>query len=605
MGKTYRAAMAVLVMIALAAPSAAQSQTAPRQTRLVMGLGNTGSAAVQRLGERLPQLAAGLGVSPEFLSKSFLTLTTQFKLFLDDEGHLAIMDGSVGYDTTPIPFTEGLRFDKGQTFALNSKPNSSRTIALIFRGYDPTNTRFEKVAGTPHFPEYSIDNSPSFSDEEHARIQDIWARVAEDFAPFDVNVTTEQVSPDRLSRSGPEDRVYGAPVVITSEIETVLRASFNKAGGYINSFDKFDDRRKPIIVYSRVLGRGHPTPIADMISHMIGHSLGLLDDVELEFDIDRQVYDLTQTGRVTGADFSVAPIMGSSYGADVTQFSNGQYPGALNQQDDIAVMIRNGLPLRTDDHGTLRTTASPLNVTPAAVATQGVDSFMTAMTAAVEPSVPPQRITASHQGVVERMNDHDLFYINAGVGELNVEVQSISSAPNINLALYLFTANAVQIAIDNPSNSLGASFRYDIRQPGGYFIKVVPAAAAGVPAYGNRGAYHLTADFAAPVTEPPVAAFSATTSSSGLRTLSFDASASQDDRGIAKYTWNFGDTSQQVETNVPTIHKTFPRPGTYTVSLRVTDSENFTAVTRQSITVANGQASITTPAIAVSTAASR
>ena len=40
---------------------------------------------------------------------------------------------------------------------------------------------------------YDLDGDyTTFSDEEQTRIQRIWARVAEDYAPFDVDVTTEQ-----------------------------------------------------------------------------------------------------------------------------------------------------------------------------------------------------------------------------------------------------------------------------------------------------------------------------------------------------------------------------------------------------------------------------
>ena len=42
--------------------------------------------------------------------------------------------------------------------------------------------------------------------------------------------------------------------------------------------------------------------------------------------------------------------MGAGYGA-LTQFSKGEYAGANNRQDDVAVIAGSGTPLRVDDHG--------------------------------------------------------------------------------------------------------------------------------------------------------------------------------------------------------------------------------------------------------------
>ena len=42
--------------------------------------------------------------------------------------------------------------------------------------------------------------------------------------------------------------------------------------------------------------------------------------------------------------------MGSSMNRAVSQFSKGEYTGANNTQDDLAVIQANGLPLRADDY---------------------------------------------------------------------------------------------------------------------------------------------------------------------------------------------------------------------------------------------------------------
>ena len=58
-------------------------------------------------------------------------------------------------------------------------------------------------------PVFSLDSNPAFNDAEKTLIQDIWRRVAEDYAPFNIDVTTEFTSEDVLTRSSAADTVYG------------------------------------------------------------------------------------------------------------------------------------------------------------------------------------------------------------------------------------------------------------------------------------------------------------------------------------------------------------------------------------------------------------
>lgn len=70
----------------------------------------------------------------------------------------------------------------------------------------------------------------------------------------------------------------------------------------------------------------------------------------------------------------------------------------------------------------------------------------------------------------------------------------------------------------------------------------------------------------------PVAAFSATTATAGQATA-FDASASSDPDGkVASYRWDFGDGITQT-TNTPTVSHSYATPGSYKVTLTVTDND--------------------------------
>jgi PKD repeat protein len=84
--------------------------------------------------------------------------------------------------------------------------------------------------------------------------------------------------------------------------------------------------------------------------------------------------------------------------------------------------------------------------------------------------------------------------------------------------------------------------------------------------------------------EPPTAAYVVKTLHRGTgQPVSFDASRSSDSDGsIVAYAWNFGDGSVGSGTNAT---HAFKRPGTYTVTLGITDSSGLTASTFQTVTV--------------------
>jgi hypothetical protein len=105
---------------------------------------------------------------------------------------------TTGTSTSSTP----LSFATTDTFRLHSRPASNKKIYLDFDGHLTTNTSWNKnyTKGNPiTTAAYSIDADPTFSSEEHARIQSIWKRVKEDFATFDVDVTTEEPSADHLA----------------------------------------------------------------------------------------------------------------------------------------------------------------------------------------------------------------------------------------------------------------------------------------------------------------------------------------------------------------------------------------------------------------------
>jgi hypothetical protein len=237
-----------------------------------------------------------------------------------------------------------------QTFFLHSKPGANRIIYLDFVGYTISgtqwNTDFNDGADIVA-PAWDIDGDPTtFSETEQTIIQQVWYRVAEDYAPFDVDVTTEYPAAGEaaLTRSDFDDQQYGVRALISP-----ISSYFGNYGGiaYVGVFNDIGDTYKPALIFPEHLANGEKY-IAEAVSHEVGHTLGLSHD-----------------GTTNGAAYYTgqgnwAPIMGVGYYKPISQWSQGEYAAANNQEDDLSIITQTGLSYRADDFGGSRATAVPM-----------------------------------------------------------------------------------------------------------------------------------------------------------------------------------------------------------------------------------------------------
>src|SRR5438876_2825465 len=179
-----------------------------------------GSAALGALAAHLPQIAASYGKSTDELASIFQRDHT---LWADTHGRLlyacefgtppANVAGAENAGTiaeAPLPHS--------QTFLLHSRPSATRVIYLDFDGQVTSGTSWNTVYKSGQdivSAPFDLDGNPSsFNNAEMDEIQYIWQRVAEDYAPFDVDVTTQDPGVDGLGVNGAGDVYYGMRSVI-------------------------------------------------------------------------------------------------------------------------------------------------------------------------------------------------------------------------------------------------------------------------------------------------------------------------------------------------------------------------------------------------------
>ncbi len=358
----------------------------------------------------------------------------------------------------------------------HSRPGATRIIYLDFNGHIVTGTQWNTGTGSsPSYDclPYDLDGDiTTFSDEEQTRIQRIWARVAEDYAPFEVDVTTEQ--PALFTR-------HTARALITRNTDRNGISLPSSTGGgvaYLGVFARSDyvSTYSPAFIYANNLGSGSGAYTAEAVSHEVGHNFGLSHD---GITADTSGY---YDGHGSG-ETSWGPIMGSPFGMYVTQWSKGEYTDATNTEDDFA-LLNTYLAYRTDDTGNTTATAR-------AATLSGTNLSAT--------------------GLIETEGDTDVFsFTTTGSGAFSLTAlpyidTATSHTGNLDIQLELLSSTGTVLALNTPAASPRASLSTTVT-PGTYYLRITPSAAGtplatpptGYTLYGTRGQFTLAGTIPAP-----------------------------------------------------------------------------------------------------------
>jgi hypothetical protein len=389
--------------------------------------------------------------------------------------------------------------DPGDVFALHSRPTSKKTIYLNFKGGTLTlpGGRFYS------YPVFDLDGDPStFSVVERSMILEVFQRVSEDFAPFDVDVTTEAPARDGLARSSKEDDVFGQQIFITRDVDKTGLGGMAPIG----SFDSIeipgdpstsDYYRAAFAYYDNVTPMNpgdRAAAIADVVSHELGHTLGLHHMGEAL--PNGTVFEMASGDWMSGW----VPLMGNNgFFRRLSTWTKGDYENSNNHEDELAIMQSHGLAFVDDDYGSTMDSAFALKD----------DIVANGMTT----------VTAS--GIISTPDNIDYFKITIPAGPLSVVVDPAPVGPNLDVKLAIYDSNGklVQSVKDKPTreDSLGAAINLQQLAGGTYFIRVEGTGRGspvtmdpevgrpwGYTPYGSLGRYSLTAKHLAPPTESSI-----------------------------------------------------------------------------------------------------
>lgn len=329
---------------------------------------------------------------------------------------------------------------------LNSYPSAKATIYLDFDG---------EYVNTPMW-NYGSPLNCDAAGMSDAQITEVFNRVAEDYRPFNVNITTDE----NTFLDAPEDMRIRVIVTPTSSWYTGV-------GGiaFVGSFTWGDDT--PCFVFCDRLGKKSKL-VAECCSHESGHTLGLSH--QAKYDASCMLTATYNDGTGSG-EIAWAPIMGNSYYRNMSGWNNGPTPyGCSNVQDNLSIITsQNGFTYREDDYADNFSTITEIN-NPLAI------------------NIP---------GIISTNSDKDVIKINLSQNTaFRLQANPFSVADNnegadLDIKLSLYKSDKSLLATYDPTNSMSVTID-TVLMAGSYYLMVEGTGNSFAAEYGSLGSYTLS-----------------------------------------------------------------------------------------------------------------
>jgi len=318
--------------------------------------------------------------------------------------------------------------------SLQSLPGARGVLLLDFAGgYTPT-------WGGIYYAKPAAANNNT--------IRDVWKRVAEDYMPFNINVTTDI----KVFLQAPE--TSRQRVAFTDTSVTAAGVAFYGSWNWGGDTPCWS-----------VYATGKSS--AEVASHEAGHTLNLSHQGQWDGVTTTNEYYGGQGSGETGW----APIMGVGYYQPVAQWAKGEYNAANQFEDELSRIVNNNndVDYRADDTGSLLASSRYLEVYP--------DGSVAA------------------EGVIERAGDVDAFQFTTTGGRVSLAARPVADWANLGIAVVIADSANVVIHSNNPQNTLWAGITTNLAA-GTYTFRVIGVGknnpvSNGFSAYGSLGYYSI------------------------------------------------------------------------------------------------------------------
>ncbi|MCW1914017.1 cadherin domain-containing protein [Luteolibacter sp. GHJ8] len=283
----------------------------------------------------------------------------------------------------------------------------------------------------------------------NAQVFTVWKMVCEDFQGFTLNITTDRKVFDEAD---PGSRQH---VIITP---TTTASPGSGGVAFVGSYNWVAD--VPCFAFYSTGKYG-----AEVISHEVGHTLGLSHDGR---SVPPEDYYLGHGSGETGW----APIMGAGYYENLTQWSKGEYAGANRFQDDVAIILTNNhVGIRADEVGDDEENAGILEIL--------ADNSVTG------------------EGIIATRHDVDAYRFRTSGGPIDLKVEPVDQNPNLDVMAELVDlATGNYIASSHPDLELAAGIQMEL--PAGEYLLEISGTGRGNPLldgytdYGSMGTYFIS-----------------------------------------------------------------------------------------------------------------
>lgn len=348
--------------------------------------------------------------------------------------------------------------------AFSSKPNSKYVIYIDLDG--------EYTQG-PNWNNGNPINAQPLRTFTDADVEQLWNVTAQDYFPWDVNVTTDRAKFDAAPKK------QRKMCVVTKTNQT----GYPGVGG-VAMIGSFDDGTDEVCWSFNDVGM---KTTGETNSHEVGHTVGLNHDGQSP-----------STPDYYQGHNNWAPIMGAVYSTGskkiddentVGQWSKGEYSGANRTENDLNIIsTTNGFGYEPDDFG---------------------GAYTDANIGTIKLELDGKILSANNQGLITKTDDKDVFKLRIGAGDINIVAApfwitpKISRYPNLNIKLRLLSSTGTELAsadvgaTPNTYASMSSTLTKTGLAAGTYYIEIDgvgngSGASTGYTEYASLGGYNFS-----------------------------------------------------------------------------------------------------------------